>query len=238
MRLTVGPLPASVYWRRRAIVLAGALLVLFLIAQACMAATAGGGRGAGDNPPDPPATGAATPDPTGTGDAGAADQSGSTEPDGDDPAAAGDGSGDGAGQPAQAPSGDQCTDDEIRVTALAERTEFTPGDPVQLTIVIRNDSDRTCRRDIGGDLRELSLVLGTGAERVWSSRDCGGPEGSDERQLPPDFESSYFLVWNGRASDTCDGDEPGGDHVAAGEYQLFARLGTDHSEPVTLTLRG
>ena len=40
MRLTVGPLPPAVYWRRRALVLGVALLVVFLIVQACMAATA------------------------------------------------------------------------------------------------------------------------------------------------------------------------------------------------------
>ena len=40
MRLTVGPLPPAVYWRRRSLVLGVALLVVFLIVQACMAATA------------------------------------------------------------------------------------------------------------------------------------------------------------------------------------------------------
>lgn len=233
MRLTVGPLPASVYWRRRAIVLAGALLVVFLIAQACMGAS---GDGAPDGSGSPGAsTGAGSPGPggspgpTGTPGAGtspvssAAAESGSPTAPADDPAA-------------EIPEGEECTDEEIRVTAQAERTRFTPGDPVRLTILIGNDSERTCWRDIGGDLRELSLVRGTGADRVWSSRDCGPPEGSDVRQLPPGFETSYFLVWNGRASDSCDGDVPDGEFLPAGTYQLFARLDDVHSPAVTLEL--
>lgn len=242
MRLTVGPLPASVYWRRRAIVLAGGLLVLFLIAQACMAASAGGdaagGDAAGGDTSGAPATATVRPDPTGTG--ADPDQRGATGQDGGPAGADEDGTDEGGAgpqdDPGSVPSGDLCTDDEIRVTARADRTEFTAGEPVQFTIVIRNDSDRTCRRDIGGSLRELSLVRGTGADRVWSSQDCGGPEGNEEVELPPGFENSYFLVWNGRASDTCDGDEPGGELLAAGEYRLFARLGSDHSDPVALTL--
>ena len=44
-RLAPSPLPSD--WRRRALVLAGVLLVLFLIAQACKVATSGGELSAG-----------------------------------------------------------------------------------------------------------------------------------------------------------------------------------------------
>ena len=35
MRLVVGPLPASVYWRRRVMVLAGVLLGVLIVVYSC-----------------------------------------------------------------------------------------------------------------------------------------------------------------------------------------------------------
>jgi hypothetical protein len=228
MRLTVGPLPASVYWRRRAIVLGGTLLIVFLVAQACIAASASPGDGStATPPPSPPATGSAPDSPAAPVDRTATGDSDTS------PAAVD------AGRGAAPPAGDaeQCTDDEILVSASASRTEFAVGETVQFEIRIRNDSDRTCRRDIGGDLRELRLNQGTGANKVWSSRDCAAPTGSNEAELPPGHEERYYIAWNGRSTDDCDGDQPHGPLVEPGDYQLFARLGGIHSEPVRLTVR-
>jgi hypothetical protein len=223
MRLTVGPLPPSVYWRRRAIVLAGALLVLFLVAQACMAATASPDGGASGNGTPPPASSPPAGPPLGPANAGMpAEPPTDTE---DQPPAP------------PAVTGDACEDGEMVITAEAERTGFAAGEPVRFTIRIQNSSGRSCVRDIGGDLRELYLIRGTGANKVWSTQHCGGPTGSDERELPPGFETTYFIVFDGRASTTCDSDEePAGPQVAAGDYQLFARLGTVYSEPLRITI--
>lgn len=225
MRLTVGPLPPSVYWRRRAIVLGGAILVVFLVAQACLGANAVPGAGSPGPPPSsPPTSGPAAVGQTGPTPASSPPVNG---------APATGGAPVGAGGP---PDGEDCADDEMMIVADADRVEFTAPDPVQFTIVIRNGSTRACWRDIGGDLRELYLIQGTGASKVWSSRACGAPRGSERVRLEPGFETSYFLVWNGRASDICNGDQSGGLVVAAGDYQLFARLGTAYSEPLGLTI--
>jgi hypothetical protein len=230
MRLTVGPLPSAVYWRRRAIVLSAVLVLLFLVAQACMSAAASPeGPDAGGASPSPPSS-STTPPQTGpaggpTASAPTADQ---LEPAGDE----------GAGPPLEPAGPDACTDQEMLITAESEQASFPGGTSVQFTIRIRNDSDRTCRRDIGGDHRELYLRQGTGATKVWSTRDCGGPTGSDPRELAPGFEISHFIVWQGQSSRTCQGGEPAGGQVAAGEYQLTARLGTAHSQPITITVTG
>jgi hypothetical protein len=224
MRLTVGPLPSAVYWRRRALVLGAIVLALFLVAQACMAASASSERGGTPpttqppaeasqpptNPPTQPPTQLPTLSPTGV------------------PA---------TGEPAsQPPSEDTCTDDEMRVTAVSDLTEFRAGQSVQFTIRIRNGGDRSCERDIGGSQRELFLRRGSGADKVWSSRDCDPPTGAEVLPLEPDFERSHWTVWNGRASNRCEGGDPDGDLVAPGAYELVARLGTDYSEPVAITV--
>lgn len=141
----------------------------------------------------------------------------------------------GAGDP---PSDEAiCTDDEMLVTAEADRAEFSLGDRVQFTLWIRNDSDRSCYRDVGGDERELYLRQGTGTTRVWSSRDCQPPTGTELRELPPAFVTKHYIDWNGKASSFCQGAEPAGPTVAPGEYELVARLGSAHSEPVQIVVR-
>jgi hypothetical protein len=235
MRLTVGPLPSAVYWRRRAIVLSAGLVLLFLVAQACMAAAASPDRlDPGGTSATP--TGSSTAPPA-TGPAGrpAPGQTGSTaagQPDpADDPAP-------GPVESLDPAAPDTCTDQEMLITAESGSASFTSGTGVQFTIRIQNRSDRTCRRDIGGDHRELYLRMGTGATRVWSTRECGAPSGSEVRELAPDFEISHFIVWQGQSSRICQGGEPAGGQVEPGEYQLIARLGTAHSQPVTITVTG
>ncbi len=237
MRLTVGPLPPSVYWRRRFIVLAGILVVLFLVTQACMAVSGSSRRAEGDPPTSPGVDASATA--TSAGDASPAS---TPEPEGATTPPPGGGGGAPVGRQ---PDDDRCTDEEIVVRAYTSRTELTSaelgaGPVVRFTIEIRNDSARTCVRDIGRGLRELYLIRGTGADRVWSSRGCDGPGAdvsSDLRELPPGFATSYYIDWNGRSSSRCGADEqPAGEVVGPGEYQLYARLGTLRSEPVTVTV--
>lgn len=211
--------------------LGGVLLAVFLMAQACMATSAGSGDGeAADGssgspsaPADPasasPGSASSTPPDSGDPEGGVPEAGASNQP--------------AEGKDGGAPPGPECTDEEMRVVARAERTEFDPEvDQVRFTIVIGNDSGRTCSRDIGGALRELYLIKGTGADKAWSSRHCGAPEGNSQEELSPDFETSHWLVWNGRDSSSCDGD----DTVPPGDYRLIARLGTVYSEPVEITL--
>ena len=220
MRLTVGPLPPAVYWRRRALVLGVALAILFILFQACNAAGAPGEEASPDqSSPDPepsllrPRTGEPE-QPSGSPQA-ASPTAAWAAPVADPP------------QPADGP---ECTNDDILVTAGASRTELAPGEVVRFTITIRNDSDRTCRRDIGGDHREL--YLSAGGQTVWSSRACDPPTGSDVRDLPPAFESEHHIDWDGRVRTSCEW----GPRVAPGEYELRARLSTDLSEPVVIVV--
>lgn len=206
--------------------LAAALLALFLVAQACMAATAAPDGQADDDP-----------SPTDTQAEGATTAPPSSPAAGDSPAPVNTSGGESPQeQPDLPPAGEACSDDDMLITAVADRTEFAAGESVRFTIRIRNDSDRTCVRDIGGGQRELYLIEGTGASKVWSTRLCGAPTGSEVTRLDPGFETAHFILWTGRTSSTCDGDQPAGPDATPGSYQLFARLGTAYSEPVAITI--
>jgi hypothetical protein len=233
MRLTVGPLSPAVYWRRRVVVLGAILLFVLVLVYSC--------AGSGRQPADPkaavpggspqstpsatvltPQTGA--PSPTGSPSAAASAQaSAASTPTGT------------AGQPA-AGSGGDCPDTEIQLTAIPAQTTAAPGAAVELTLQVKNTSNRACSRDLGSLQQELYLKLG--AQKVWSSDTCSNGRDSDVKSLAPNIVHEYRISWNGRDSTRCSGGVASGPVPSSGQYQLFARLGSKLSEPASLTING
>jgi hypothetical protein len=224
MRLTVGPHPAAVYWRRRGVVLAGLAIAVLIVFYACTAATnpdAGAGATGGHSPSPTPTTTLLHPT--------IARTSTPTTP----PPTA-------FTLPGNAATGD-CTDAEIALSATAATASTQRGQPVEFTIRIRNVSSRTCVRDIGADRQELRLLDPDGSTIVWSSDDCGANHGHDAHSFGPGAEVSYTLTWNGRrsrgsasTSRTCTSAARAPD---PGAYGLVARLDRTLSTPYTLTIR-
>ncbi|MGC5017485.1 hypothetical protein [Micromonospora sp. DT47] len=241
MRLTVGPLPSAVYWRRRAVVLGAGLLFLIVLLYSC--------NQSGDTTTTPGAR--PTPSPAvQSSPTGSAPAPGSADP----PAASGAPGGSGVpatgpgtttappADPPVAPAGPAvvddgtCTDAEITVAAVALPSEVQRGAPVDLSLKIRNKSQRTCSRDVGADVQELFIKAG--AAKVWSSDTCGTGKGSDVQSFVPGFERSYQLTWNGMDVSRCANGVASGPNPPGGTYQVFARVGTKLSEPVTLVING
>ncbi|WP_446211693.1 hypothetical protein [Micromonospora sp. IBSANI012] len=242
MRLTVGPLPSAVYWRRRAVVLGAGLLFLIVLLYSCnqsgdtattpRARSTPTSQGVDPAPTGPaPASGSAAPTATSdapdSGGGPAGDPGTTTTP----PAA-----------PPVVPAGPAvvddgtCTDAELRVTSQALPSEVRRGALVDLTLRVKNTAQRTCSRDVGADLQELYIKRG--AEKVWSSDTCGTGKGSDVQSFTPGFERSYQLTWNGKDVSRCAGGVAAGPTPPAGTYQVFARVGTKLSEPVKLVITG
>jgi hypothetical protein len=222
----VGPLPAAVYWRRRAMVL-GALLAAVLMITLVVRGAGGGAQtpAAHSATPRPTASIAPSPSPS---DSAITPVSALTPT----PSAEGETPGENTEVDPNA-----CTDTELKVTAKPAQTTLKRGTDLYITLLIKNVSDRTCTRDVGADLQELRILKST--EKIWSSDDCGGPKGHEVRQFPPDHERSYTVIWNGKSSSACEKSikrVPDGPVPAAGEYRLYARVGTAVSASVTLKL--
>lgn len=225
MRLTVGPLPPAVYWRRRVFVLGTLLLVIVLPVYACNgndatgantedagAATTSLGENSPGGQPDGDAKFTTSPQATGGSDSVSQTSTATSSP--------------------AAPDATFCTDEELRVTAVPSAQRMPVGTSTQIVLKIKNRSNRTCKRDVGADMQELYIVEQGTAAKIWSSDDCGGLRGSKIESFTPGFERAYTVNWNGRESTNCK------DRLLpdAGEYQLYGRVGTKRSEPVTLTL--
>jgi hypothetical protein len=220
MRLTVGPLPAAVYWRRRAVVLIGLAMVVLVVAYSC-----GGGDPTAEGPPSPSGSASASGAATRTPGSSSAPSRPGTPTSTTRPAFT---------LPAGGATG-PCTDAEMAVTAAAADASVQRRRPVEVTIRIRNVSRRTCARDVGADVQELRIL--DGGTVIWSSDDCSPNKGRDVRSFPANREVSFTLTWTGRRSRTGAGSVTCLDAAPAPEpavYQLVARLDGKLSDPVDL----
>jgi hypothetical protein len=239
MRLTVGPLPPAVYWRRRAVVLGAILLFVLVMTYSCAKSDppstsprAAEPTGAPQNPaPSVTIQSSPTGAPAGTGDVSppAASPTGA----GTEPTVA---AAQPTGEPAAATDPGTCTDDEITVAATPAQDAVAPGAQVEISLQIKNVSKRTCTRDLGSLQQELYLKLG--AQKVWSSDTCSTGKDSDVKSMEPNIVHQYQLTWNGRDSTKCAGGVASGPYAAPGSYLLFGRVGSKLSEPAPLSITG
>jgi len=215
MRLTVGPLPPAVYWRRRAVVLGALLAVVLVVTYSCSSEAGSKGDPKAKQP-------SASPSPSVS--------SSFQRPTVETPPTT---SSAPAGTPtAENPPGNSCADSELSITPAPETQAIRAGMPTKLYLKIRNMSARTCTRDVGADVQEL--YLHQNGQEVWSS-DCNGKNGNDVVTFPPDHEKSYFVNWDARGTDGACTAKPA---LPPGSYQLYGRLGNKVGGPVPLTIVG
>jgi hypothetical protein len=229
MKLTVGPLPAGVYWRRRAIV--GGVV---LIAALMLWASCGGGADPADdkkktsaNASGGPTATTAAPEPTvtiqvpTTGEPAAPTAAATTAA---APTSA-------AAPPPPTGTTPPCADADISIAAASQQAVQFRGAYLEFTLKVKNTSTHDCVRDLGADFQELYLTVG--AVKVWTSDKCETPHGSKPTVLKPGIEQAFSTTWNGKANNNgCENREV----PPAGKYQLVGRLDTKVSEPVQVQL--
>jgi hypothetical protein len=244
-----GPLPQSVYWRRRASAAVASVLAVVLLAWLI-----GGLVEADDqHPVQGTASTADLGSPTSgvrvTSDRESAPPSspGPDDPRGSVTARAGEPSSEAASPttsspvpvtttttpaPPPGPPG-PCQDEVTRVTAMPDVPSYPVGARPLLRLQVTNVGPVPCTRDVSRKLREL-VVLGMDGTRLWSSNDCYGPPEQDARVLPVNQPVEFSVNWAGRTSEPgCPVDRK---TVPAGTYQVLGRLGPLVGPPATLTL--
>jgi hypothetical protein len=223
VRNPVGPLPSSIYWRRRAVVLWLVVLLVALIAWAVTSVGGGkSGNGASGNGGHRPAA-TITPGPSpsgpfvsgrpgGSGGGGGDGSSGG----GSDPT--GGGSGDGSttsptgggdtaggtsgGTSAQLPAGStlpDCTSTTVSVTLRSVKNSYEPYDKPQFRLVATNGGPTACKLDFG-PTSAVFTIEDVDDRHVWASDDCPASRGAHLLQVPADGTTAYTLSWNRKTS--------------------------------------
>ena len=215
----VGPLPASVYWRRRVLVLTLLLSVLggggwvgYAFAAGRLELGTATAAVTSSVPPTSPALERVVPSLAGVRIPPIVVETTATS----------------AAPAAVVP----CTDDMIAVAARTPGTAAR-GTDVTFELVITNVAPVACVRPVDKQLQELVLVDGAGA-RVWGSNDCLPETSRDPRTLAPGEVVSFPVEWSGLTSEpTCSAPRM---PPPPGAYVLHGRLGTKPGVDATLSI--
>ncbi|MFD7557743.1 hypothetical protein ACFV9E_24785 [Streptomyces sp. NPDC059835] len=225
LRNPVGPLPSSIYWRRRAVL---ASVVALLALLAVWTVSSGGGKtntnGKGQKGPD--TVTAITPGPSGTGPAigtapgGRAESSGGGASSGSeggsgkngDPgagkgaggASASGGSGGSAAVPADSPL-ITCAPSALQWEVKSVKNEYEANEKPRLELIARNTSGSTCKVDLGPKQAVVTILQAATSKAVWSSADCPTGAGNAFFRVPAGGETKQSLDWDRRfsAPDQC-----------------------------------
>jgi len=191
-----GPLPASVYWRRRALVTALAIALVFGIGQ--LLGGGSDGKSSGDtaqltgaqqqpggpvgqqsNRPGTQPTGSATGNPTSQGSKGAQPTKTAT--------------------PLAQPDG-PCSPSEVLVTPRV--TGAVAGREVALALALTSTESAACTFRISPDT--LAVKLTSGSDFIWSSQQCPRSITTQDVIVRKAQPTQVTLTWSGRRSDqTC-----------------------------------
>ena len=129
---------------------------------------------------------------------------------GDDPAAQG-GTSVGPGRrrrPTPEDSDMTCDPASVAIAMTADAASFAPGVSATFTVSITNTGEEACLVDAGEAQREI--VITSGADRIWSNRDCIVP-GTETRTLllPAGGNDTTPFAWNRvRSAEGCPPDLP------------------------------
>ncbi|HEY2766602.1 MAG TPA: hypothetical protein VGJ13_21705 [Pseudonocardiaceae bacterium] len=228
----LGPLPESVYWRRRGAAFGALTVVLVLVLWAMTALTGGGdpevpGTAGSTGPIGAPASTTSATSPSSVAPSSVVPSSvvpGSVVP----------------SSPVASPSRSSvppgtCPDEGIGLSAQPSASEYQPGQTREFRMIVANLGSTPCVRDLDAALQE-AVVLSADGTRLWSSNDCDAGGSTSMRTLAPGQRLVFSVAWAGRTS------QPGCSAqrvvVPAGTYQLMVKLGQLASRPASFRLLG
>ncbi|SEH61028.1 hypothetical protein SAMN04489835_1996 [Mycolicibacterium rutilum] len=228
-----GPLPTQIYWRRRALALGIAVLVIGVVAaivfvvvkntggsgdaqntnaeSSAPAAEAGPTPLPGENPEVktpvmPPAQDAPAPTPT--------------------PTAA-------VVPPPILNEGDDCPDSTLAVKGITNQPQYVVGEQPKFTMVVTNIGLVACKRDVGAAVL-AAYVYSLENARLWSNLDCAPSNETLVKTFQPGEQVTTEVTWTGMGSaPNCPLPRP---PIGPGTYNLVVQLGNLRSAAVPFIL--
>ncbi|MFE0376070.1 hypothetical protein ACFW1M_10865 [Streptomyces inhibens] len=245
LRNPIGPLPSSIYWRRRAVALAVVVLLALLVAWALNwggdgAKSSDEGKGAnGSGPatsitPGPSGTGPAiSQKPGGRDESDAGGESGSDSGSGGGSGSSGGSGGSGGGGPigqgsgknavVAAPSLPNCTSDGAELVLRSVKSSYAPGVQPKFELTVKNSAGAACKVDLGQKAAVLTITDTAGDDPVWASNDCPSGTAPALLKVPAKGSVQRIVEWDRRASGPqCA--TPSSAVVPAGKYLIEAKV--------------
>lgn len=216
-----GPLPPQIYWRRRGLALAIAVVVIGIVAAVVITVLTGNAGADTKNakpanspaaaPPNPqpevksPIT-PLPPPPIQTPTATAAVM-----------------------PPPVLKDGDDCPDSTLAVKGITSQPQYVPGEQPKFTMVVTNIGLVACQRDVGAAVL-AAYVYSLDNQRLWSNLDCAPSNESLVKKFSPGEQVTTEVTWTGMGSaPQCPLPRP---PIGPGTYNLVVQLGNLRSAPV------
>ncbi|KQO81590.1 hypothetical protein ASF17_10540 [Frigoribacterium sp. Leaf263] len=207
-----GPQPPSVYWRRRAVVALGLIAVIVIIVLIVVRPGSSSGEpGTAPTSSAPPA------------DEAPADTA--TEPAAAETAPAADATAEPTAGASTA-DGTACDPGDIALAAILDKESYAPTELPQMAMSITNTGDSDCVIDLGSN--QQRLVVSSGEEQYWSSKDCQ-VNGTDQDVTLTAGQTleTPAIAWDRTRSspDTCDSESRDAVPAAGATYRLSVFVG-------------
>jgi hypothetical protein len=205
--LTRGPLPAGVYWRRRAVLLGLGLVLVLLV-----------GRLFGGDDGDPSGEGAATQVSGDPATSAPSDDAADRQPKKPRKSAT-------PQEPVLAQPEGPCADSDILITPAVEQA--IAGRPVAVTLELRTATSEACTWRVSSD--HVAVKITSGTDRIWTSSECPRAIPAQDVVVRRDVTTFVEVLWKARRSEQ--GCPALTDWARAGTYHvLAAALGGEPAE--------
>ncbi|MBX7431290.1 hypothetical protein JDV09_04070 [Mycobacterium sp. Y57] len=225
-----GPLPTQIYWRRRALALGIAVLVVGIVAAVIAVVVLNSTSSEQPTANESPTAEAAPPTPL----------------PGDDPAVKTPIQPPAQDAPAPTPTataavvpppilkeGDDCPDSTLAVKGITNQPQYVVGDQPKFTMVVTNIGLVACQRDVGAAVL-AAYVYSLDNQRLWSNLDCAPSNETLIKTFQPGEQVTTEVTWTGMGSaPNCPlPRQP----IGPGTYNLVVQLGNLRSATVPFIL--
>lgn len=224
-----GPLPSQIYWRRRALAIGIAVVVVGIIA-AIVAVIMSSGSGSETKAADETAAAEAPPTPL-PGEnpevkTPVMPPAQHAPPPTATPTAA-------VTPPPLLKEGDDCPDSTLAVKGITSQPEYVVGDQPKFTMVVTNIGLVACKRDVGAAVL-AAYVYSLDNNRLWSNLDCAPSNETLVKTFNPGEQVTTEVTWTGMGSaPQCPMPRQ---PIGPGTYNLMVQLGNLRSAPVPFIL--
>ena len=222
-----GPLPTQIYWRRRALALGIAVLVVGVIAAVVVTIVVNtGGETKNADSPSPAVAPTPLPGENPEVKTPVVPPAVSAPPPTQTPTAA-------VAPPPVLQEGDDCPDSTLAVKGITSQPEYVVGDQPKFTMVVTNIGLVACKRDVGAAVL-AAYVYALDNTRLWSNLDCAPSNETLVKTFNPGEQVTTEVTWTGMGSG------PGcplpRQPMGPGTYNLIVQLGNLRSAAMPFIL--